>query len=137
MTKVQRFPLLTAFIICTCVSVRRRDRCTRTPPLFYLSLFHPLPFFSSVSTLHCFFVLVCLSTDVTGALVLSFTSKGLLYTCVSAHRRDRCTCTLLHFFGWSLLFPFCCVSFLWLIVWIVGVSVHRRDRCTPFPNLST
>ena len=49
---------------CTCVSVRRRDRFTRT----FLQLF------ASATQLRfrvfTFFVLVCLSADVTGALVL-------------------------------------------------------------------
>ena len=89
------------------------------------------------------FVLVCLSIDVTGALVLLFhlycTSFPLslslvflldrfLRTGVSVHRRDRCTCTfsflalfvcLFRFFFFGLGFCSC-----------TSVSVHRRDRCT-------
>ena len=91
----------------TCVSVHRRDRCTRTPSSTFTALrfhCHSLCFvFSIVSP-----VLVCLSIDVTGALVLSlfspcfwpvsfFLSLFWVFTCtgVSVHRRDRCTCTLL------------------------------------------
>ena len=49
-----------------CVSVHRRDRCTRTPsPSLFRCLFLS-PFFSLSAPL----VLACLSIDVTGALVL-------------------------------------------------------------------
>ena len=54
----------------TCVSVHRRDRCTRTP-------FPP--------TLH---ILVPVSLSLVHSPVL------FLRTGVSVHRRDRCTCTL-------------------------------------------
>ena len=63
------------------MSVHRRDRCTRTLPPFLTCFFvTPPPFlFCGLSALHCFFVLVCLSTDVTGALVLSFTLLVFLF----------------------------------------------------------
>ena len=91
------------------------------------------------------FVLVCLSIDVTGALVLLFylhctswflVSLSLVHspvlflrTGVSVHRRDRCTCSS---------FSSCCfvcwpASLLLSLFWLFSctcVSVHRRDRCT-------
>ena len=108
------------------MSVHKRDRCTRTPSSTFTALrfhCHSLWFvFSIVSP-----VLVCLSIDVTGALVLSLFSPWFwpvsfllslfwVFTCtgVSVHRRDRCTCTLL-----LLEFPplFC------LVVCLCGVFV--------------
>ena len=89
---------------CTCVSVHRRDRCTRTLPFLLCYSSFLLPFSFSLCALPSFtsFVPVCLSADVTGALVplsppflFSFWASRLncFCTCVSVHRRDRCTRT--------------------------------------------
>ena len=69
-----------SFSFRTCVSVHRRDRCTRTPLPFFVSLSVSVPL-SPPGPL----VLACLSIDVTGALVLppllpfSFPSSLSLY----------------------------------------------------------
>ena len=76
----------------TCVSAHRRDRCTRT--LLNQGLVFDL--FTTVA-----FVLVCLSIrdrctstlSYQGSVTASFT-KAAFRTCVSVHRRDRCTRTL-------------------------------------------
>ena len=76
------------------------------------------------------FVLVCLSIDVTGALVLRPTQVFFwdifitvaFRTCVSVHRRDRCTRTSFNqgFF----------VDIFATVAFRTCVSAHRRDRCT-------
>ena len=154
------------------MSVHRRDRCTRTLPFFIFLSCTPFLF----SVLHCLFctsfVLVCLSTDVTGALVLlfllfhhiCFVSAGhftkapsFLHflcvsncTCVSVHRRDRCTRTFPYFYFVSRLILVPCESCILghkFVVYgclstdVTGAlflptsqrtceSVHRRDRFT-------
>ena len=70
----------------SCVSVHRRDRCTRPP--FHPPLFIFLFGLSGVSCtgLYCSITYgVCLSTDVTGALPPPTSHR----TCESVHRRDR------------------------------------------------
>ena len=72
------------------------------------------------------FKLVYLSIDVTGALV-SHPPNGMVFwlailcTCVSVHRRDRCTRTFLfHYFGPALLF-----------------RVHASPPCAMIQNCNT
>ena len=126
--------------LCTCVSVRRRDRCTRTPPIHFLS-FLPSCFAARPSS-PCFlfglllaFTLVkrtSLCTCIVCAALLS-----LWWSCVSLHvlpcgargivsvfvfllfspRRLSGFVALLAVLVWALLFPLlsallCCGSFL-------------------------
>ena len=121
----------------TCVSVHRRDRCTRTPFLPTLHILVPVSLFWFI-LLFFSSVLVCLSIDVTGALVLFLFLPCLLpvslllslfwlfsCTCVSVHRRDRCTCTP-HTSGlpFAVLFV---LLFLLLWLWVVVLGFLFTD----------
>ena len=158
-------------IHCTCVSVHRRDRCTRIFPHPYcttkVQIFCTEFLFTKVQE-HCTkslfsftfflgsfrlvrasdtfcqdFVLVYLSIDVTGALVLLF-----YLHCTSWFQFHFLWFTLL-FFSSALVCPSIDVTgalvlFLFLpcllpaslllsLFWLFSctcVSVHRRDRCT-------
>ena len=121
----------------TCVSVHRRDRCTRTPFLPTLHILVPVSLFGFI-LLFFSSVLVCLSIDVTGALVLFLFLPCLLpvslllslfwlfsCTCVSVHRRDRCSCTP-HTSGlpFAVLFV---LLFLLLWLWVVVLGFLFTD----------
>ena len=143
------FDIFATVAFRTCVSVHRRDRCTRT--LLNQGLVFDL--FTTVA-----FVLVCLSIrdrctstlSYLGSVTASFT-KAAFRTCVSVHRRDRCTRTLpnlhstvsgilLHLNTFQVQLPprflftgfgiFLHLTSVPVVYISTGVSVHRRDRCT-------
>ena len=126
--------------LCTCVSVRRRDRCTCTlPPFFFGTALPFCPLFSffvlciALPFLLCF--PVCLSIDVTGALVPLFIPPLFIF--------------LFGLSGVSCTGLYCSITYgVCLSTDVTGAlppptshrtceSVHRRDRFIRTPSSSS
>ena len=126
--------------LCTCVSVRRRDRCTCTlPPFFFGTALPFCPLFSffvlciALPFLLCF--PVCLSIDVTGALVPLFIPPLFIF--------------LFGLSGVSCTGFYCSITYgVCLSTDVTGAlppptshrtceSVHRRDRFIRTPSSSS